>query len=103
ILRLSVLEPKDLAGRTISGRLYCTPKALWKLCWFLRDFLYDLELFGREEIDEKALLGLHEIVKISNTTLIGISLLNFDGFAPASQWEVLSSKPTRNSGSQVAS
>ncbi len=31
VLRLSVLEPKALAGRAITGRLYCTPKALWKL------------------------------------------------------------------------
>jgi hypothetical protein len=36
-LRLSVLEPQELAGRIISGRLYCTHKALWKLGWFLRD------------------------------------------------------------------
>jgi len=27
----SVLEPKSLAGNRFSGRLYCTPKALWKL------------------------------------------------------------------------
>jgi hypothetical protein len=91
LLRLSVLEPKELADRQISGRLYCTSRALWKLAWFLRDFLYDQELFGREEIDEKALLGLRGIVKISHTTLNGRSLLNFDGFGPTSQWEELSS------------
>jgi hypothetical protein len=91
ILRLGVLEPNETAGRIISGRLYCTPKALWKLGWFLRDFLYDPELFGREEVDEKALLGLRGVVKISHTNLNGVSLLNLDGFAPASQWEELSS------------
>ena len=48
ILRLSILEPNDLAGRVISGRVYCTAKALWKLGWFLRDFLYDPDLLGRE-------------------------------------------------------
>jgi hypothetical protein len=53
ILRLSILEPQELAGRRISGRLYCTSKALWKLGWFLRDFLYDPDLLGSEEIDEK--------------------------------------------------
>ena len=37
-LRLVVLEPQEFAGRTISGRLYCTPKALWKLGWFLARF-----------------------------------------------------------------
>ena len=90
VLHLSVLEPRELAGRIISGRVYCTAKALWKLGWFLRDFLYDPELLGREEIDEKALSGLRGVVKISHTTVHGTSLLNFDGFAPASQWEELS-------------
>ena len=86
IFYLTVLEPREMAGRTISGRLYCTSKALWKLGWFLRDFLYDQELLGREEVDEKALFGLRGIVKVSHTTLYGRSLLNLDGFAPASQW-----------------
>ena len=90
LLRLSVLEPQEFAGRTISGRVYCTAKALWKLGWFLRDFLYDPESLGREEVDEKALAGLRGVVKISHSTVNGTSLLNFDGFAPASQWEELS-------------
>jgi hypothetical protein len=90
LLRLSVLEPQEFAGRTISGRVHCTAKALWKLGWFLRDFLYDPESLGREEVDEKALAGLRGVVKISHTTINGTSLLNFDGFAPASQWEDLS-------------
>jgi hypothetical protein len=89
-LRLSVLEPRELAGRVISGRVYCTAKALWKLSWFLRDFLYDPDLLGREEIDERALSGLRGVVKISYSTINGTSLLNFDGFAPASQWAELS-------------
>ena len=92
-LRLAVLEPAELAGRTISGRLYCTSKALWKLGWFLRDFLYDQERLGREEVDEKALFGLRGIVKVSHTTLNGRCLLNLDGFAPASQWDEFSSTP----------
>jgi hypothetical protein len=90
ILRLCVLEPEEFAGRVISGRVYCTAKALWKLGWFLRDFLYDPELLGREEVDEKALSGLRGVVKISHNSVHGTSLLNFDGFAPASQWEELS-------------
>ena len=88
-LRLSVLEPCEYAGRVICGRVYCTTKALWKLGWFLRDFLYDPELLGREELDEKALSGLRGVVKVSHCTVNGTSLLNFDGFAPASQWEEL--------------
>ena len=90
VLRLSILEPSMLAGQTITGRLYCTPKSMWKLGWFLRDFLYDPELFAHEQVDEKALPGLRGVVKISHTVLRGISLINLDGFAPASQWEALS-------------
>jgi len=102
ILRLSMLEPRELAGRVISGRVYCTAKALWKLGWFLRDFLYDPDLLGREEVDEKALAGLRGVVKISHTTVNGTSLLNFDGFAPSSQWAELSSfSLVRKTSSQV--
>ena len=43
LLRLSVLEPQEFAGCTISGRVYCTAKALWKLGWYLRDLLYNPE------------------------------------------------------------
>jgi hypothetical protein len=63
---------------------------MWKLGWFLRDFLYDPESLTRDEIDEKALRGLLGVVKISHTVVNGVSLVNFDGFAPASQWEELS-------------
>ena len=90
VLRLSVLEPKPFAGLPIVSQLYCTPKAMWKLGWFLRDFLYDLELLSQNELDERALRGLVGVVKISHTVVNGISLVNFDGFAPASQWEELS-------------
>src|SRR5512133_3427665 len=97
-VRLCIIEPKELSEKIISGHLSGNPKALWKLGWFLRDFLYDPDLLGREEIDEKAVLGLRGVVKVSHTTLNGRSWLNFDGFAPASQWEELSSasvsKPT---------
>jgi hypothetical protein len=87
LLRFAVIEPKAVVGRSIIGRVYCTPKALWKLSWFLRDFGYDSDLLGRDEIDEKALVGLSGVVKISHTVMYGTSLLNLDGFAPASQWE----------------
>jgi hypothetical protein len=102
LLRLSILEPRELAGHTISGRLYCTSKAMWKLGWFLRDFVYDPELFRRDEVDEKALAGLRGIVKISHTTVNGISLTNLDGFAPASQWEDFSSNAAPEAGPEVA-
>ena len=87
---LAILEPSRFSGHIISSRLYCNPKALWKFNWFLRDFGYDVELLGRDEVDETGLIGLTGVVKISHTVLNGASLVNFDGFAPASQWEELS-------------
>jgi len=89
-LRLAILEPKERAGQGISGRLYCTPKALWKLSWFLRDFGYDTDLLGRDEVDEKALLSLRGVVRTSRTMLNGRCFVNLDGFAPAGEWEELS-------------
>jgi hypothetical protein len=100
VLRLFVLEPRALTGQSVVGRLYCTQKAMWKLGWFLRDFLYDPELLAHEQVDEKVLRDLRGVVKISHTVINGISLINFDGFAPASQWEELSassvSSPSRS-------
>src|SRR6266849_10600157 len=89
-LRFVILEPQEHAGQNISGRLYGTPKALWKLNWFLRDFGYDTDLLGRDEVDEKALLGLRGVVRTSRATLNGRSFLNLEGFAPAGEWEELS-------------
>ena len=89
-LCLSVLEPKEYAGRTISGRLYSNPRALWKLSWFLRDFGYDTDLLGRDEVDERALRGLRGVVGISYTVLSGRRFLNLERFAPAADWEELS-------------
>ena len=103
LLRFAVLEPQPFAGRAIAGRLYCTPKALWKLIWFLRDFGYDTDLLSRDEIDEKRLVGLQGVVKISHALLNGIALRNLEGFAPASQWEELSlGAPPTVKGSEVA-
>ncbi len=89
-LRLGILEPKEHSGQAISGRLYCTARALWKLRWFLRDFSYDTDLLGRDEVDEKALLGLRGVVRVSHTTLNGRCFLNLERFAPAAEWEELS-------------
>jgi len=90
VLRFIILEPNEHQGRSFTGRLYCTPKALWKLRWFLRDFGYDQDLMGRDEVDEKALLGLRGIVRISHTTLNRRTFLNLSGFAPASEWSEIS-------------
>jgi hypothetical protein len=101
VLRLSVVEPQALVGQPIVGRLYCTQKAMWKLGWFLRDFLYDPELLAHEQVDEKALPGLRGVVKISHTVFNGFSLINLDGFAPASQWEELSAGPVSSASSST--
>ncbi|HET7442573.1 MAG TPA: hypothetical protein VFJ47_14815 [Terriglobales bacterium] len=37
-VKFPVLQPKQFADNLISGRIYCTERALWKLGWFLRDF-----------------------------------------------------------------
>jgi hypothetical protein len=87
LVRLSVVEPKEQMGHSLTGRIYCTPKALWRLSWFLHDFGYNTDLLGRDELDEKALIGLQGIVRVSHTVLNGHSFLNFDGFAPAADWE----------------
>jgi hypothetical protein len=94
VLRFQVLEPKPWAGTSVSGRLYCTPKALWKLSWFLRDFGYDVELLGRDELEEKRLIGLQGVVKISHSTVNGRTFLNFEAFAPAGQWDEFTVAPS---------
>jgi hypothetical protein len=90
VFRFSVLEPTALAGNRFSARLYCTAKTLWKLNWFLREFGYDTELLERDEIDDKHLLGLSGVVKISHAVVNGTSLLTLEGFAASSKWEELS-------------
>ena len=44
----------------------------------------------RNEIDDKALIDLWGVVKVSEVTIHGISVLNFDGFAPTARWDDLS-------------
>jgi len=102
LLRFATLEPPSVAGRSITGRLYCTPKALWKFSWFLRDFGYDTELLGRDEIDEKSLVGLRGVAKVSHVVVNGTSLLNLDGFAPAGQWEEVSIATPAKASSEAA-
>ena len=99
-LTLAVLEPSRFADNLISSRLYCNPRALWKLNWFLRDFGYDTELLGRDEVNETELVGLKGVVKISHVVFNGASLLRLDGFACAGRWEELS--PANLDNPQVA-
>ena len=90
-VRFTVREPKLFVGTSLPARLYSTPKALWKLAWFLRDFGYDTDLLGRDELDEKRLVGLQGVVKTSHTTIHGRMYLNLDAFAPAGEWDEFSS------------
>jgi hypothetical protein len=99
-LALAVLEPSRFSSHTLSSRIYCTPKALWKLNWFLRDFGYDTELLSRDEVDETQLVGLRGVVKISHIVFNGASLVRFDGFASADRWDQLS--PANLDNPQVA-
>ena len=99
-MALAILEPSRFAGHILSSRLYCSPKALWKLNWFLRDFGYDTELLGRDEVDVTQLVGLTGVVKISHIVCNGASLLRLDGFAPVGRWEELS--PANLDNPQVA-
>jgi hypothetical protein len=89
VVQFAVLEPKAHESRTFSGRLYCTPKALWKLNWFLRDFGYDPDLLRQDQIDEKALLNLRGIVRTSLVSVNGRSFQNLEAFAAAGEWETL--------------
>ena len=95
LLCFTISEPIEFSGKTLSGCLYCTQKALWKLTWVLRDFGYDLDLLGRDEIDDKNLIGLGGIIKVSHSVVRGAWRTNLDGFAPASQWEELSPLTSR--------
>jgi hypothetical protein len=42
---------------------------------------------GKNEIHDEALIDLWGVVRVSEVTIQGISILNFDGFAPAAHWE----------------
>jgi hypothetical protein len=92
-LRFVILEPKSFESRLFSGRLYSTVRALWKFNWFLTDFGYDSELLIRDQVDEKALLGLRGIVRTSHTIINGRSYQNLDAFAPAAEWEASDGTP----------
>ena len=58
------------------------------------------ELLGRDEVEERQLVGLKGVVKISSLVLNGASLLRLDGFASAGHWEELS--PANLDNPQVA-
>ena len=88
-LSFYVLQPEALVGGAITARLYCSPKVLWKFAWFLRDFRYNQELLERDEIDQRALVGLQGVVQVAHEIVNGRSEVNLKAFAPAPDWEHL--------------
>ena len=48
------------------------------------------DLLGRDEVDEKALLGLTGVLRTTRKALAGRNFLNFDSFAPSTEWEFIS-------------
>ena len=100
-IALAIVEPTRYAGQSVTGRIYCTPKALWKLNWFLKDFGYDSELLDRDEIDDRRLIGLTGVVKLRRAVVNGTMLLNFDGFAPAGHWEELQCPDKQHSRREI--
>ena len=90
LLRFVVVEPASFQHRSFSGRLYCTPRALWKLNWFLRDFGYDMELLSQDQMDEKALLNLRGAVRTTYKILNGHTFQDLEAFAPEADWAELS-------------
>lgn len=99
-LQFVILEPRSSASHSFSARLYCTQRALWKLNWFLTDFGYDRELLSLDQIDEKALVGLKGVVRVSHTTVDGRAYQNLDAFAPSADWEAPSCSPIGSGDAQ---
>jgi len=102
-IEFKVLEPALSAGAAISGRLYCSSKALWKLGWFLRDFAYDPDRLDHDELDEKAVVGLRGVVKISHAVVNGRTRVNLDAFAPAAAWDGIGPSSVPNDSKRAAS
>ena len=94
-VRFIVLEPRSFERRSFAGRFYCTERALWKLNWFLRDFGYDQQLLADDQVDEKALVNLRGVVRTSHVTLAGRTYQNVEAFAPAADWDELTSDVTQ--------
>jgi len=101
LIRFSIVEPKEIAGTEVASHIYCTPRALWKLNWFLRDFGYDPELLGKDEIDEHVLVGLRGVIRVGDVAVSGTYLLSLKGFAPASKWQQISQSLPSSKTSEV--
>ena len=85
-LHFQVLAPEIYRLHAVTGRLYCSVKALWKLKWFLQDFGYDPDLLNGDDIDEKAVVGLKGVLRLSHRSVNGRSFPNLEAFASADHW-----------------
>jgi hypothetical protein len=100
-VHFAVLAPAPFVGAPIRTRLYASVNALWKLSWFLKDFGYDPDLLGRDELDEQALRGLQGVIKISHRTSNGCEWLNVDGFGQASNFDEILEKACDQAGERT--
>jgi hypothetical protein len=108
-LRLSILEPQQFKECEITSRLYCTPKAMWKLGWFLRDFIYDpeslsqgVQLLGRFVQDGRVKIRRpksHQQIQFTRTLSSGSGFVAFvdaigelDGTACLLEWKTSSAR-----------
>jgi hypothetical protein len=101
VVLFSVVEPKSCSGNRFGAYLDCSPRALWRLNWFLRDFGYDEELLSRNEIDDRHLVGLRGVVKVRRQVVNGTSLLLLDGFAPQQEWSALAEEVEQRISTKV--
>jgi len=93
-IAFKIVQPLAYAGKQIQTRIYATERALWKLGWFLRDFGYDPQLMQEEQIDEKEVIGLRGVVRVSHVSINGRTFTNVDAFAPESTWVEGRFRPT---------
>jgi len=54
-------------------------------------------------VEEKGLVGLRGVVKLSHSVVNGRTFVNLDAFAPAGAWEPISSPATLPLRSELAS
>lgn len=85
-----ILEPAPYSGRYVRTRLYCHERALWKLRWFLSDFGYDPGLMAAEELDDRRVVGLEGVIRLSFWGSDGHRRLDVQGFASLDRWTELS-------------
>ena len=52
---------------------------------------------AQEEVDEKALVGLRGVVRVSYTRLNGHAYRNLEAFAPAAEWDEMSGQTVETS------